>query len=36
LQARVANVFDHRYETVRFYNQLGRTAYLTVRFSPKG
>ncbi|MGO4701932.1 TonB-dependent vitamin B12 receptor [Dyella sp. 2RAB6] len=34
LQGRVANVFDHRYETVRFYNQLGRTAYLTLRYSP--
>lgn len=34
LQARVANVFDHHYETVRFYNQLGRTAYLTLRYSP--
>ncbi|WP_266168733.1 TonB-dependent receptor domain-containing protein [Dyella subtropica] len=34
LQARVANVFDHHYETVRFYNQLGRTGYLTLRYSP--
>jgi vitamin B12 transporter len=34
LQARVANAFDRRYETVRFYNQLGRTAYLTLRYSP--
>ena len=34
LQGRVANVFDHRYETVRYYTQLGRTAYLTLRYSP--
>ncbi|TBR35946.1 MULTISPECIES: TonB-dependent receptor domain-containing protein [Dyella] len=34
VQARVANVFDHTYETARFYNQLGRTAYLTLRYSP--
>ena len=34
LQGRVANAFDRRYETAAFYNQLGRTYYLTVRYSP--
>jgi vitamin B12 transporter len=34
VQGRVANVADKRYETAAFYNQLGRTYYLTVRFSP--
>ncbi|TCV92787.1 vitamin B12 transporter [Luteibacter rhizovicinus] len=34
LQGRVANVFDHSYETVAFYNQLGRTYYVTVRYMP--
>jgi vitamin B12 transporter len=34
LQGRIANLFDREYETVAFYNQPGRAAYLTVRFSP--
>lgn len=34
VQGRVANVGDKRYETAAYYNQLGRTYYLTVRFSP--
>jgi vitamin B12 transporter len=34
IQARLANAFDRNYETVRFYNQLGRTFYLTLRYSP--
>ena len=34
VQGRVANVADKRYETAAFYNQLGRTYYLTVRYSP--
>ncbi|MGF6711097.1 vitamin B12 transporter [Luteibacter sp. W1I16] len=34
VQGRVANVADKRYETAAFYNQLGRTVYLTVRFAP--
>ncbi|MBB3226710.1 vitamin B12 transporter [Luteibacter sp. Sphag1AF] len=34
LQAKVANVFDRSYETASFYNQLGRTFYLTVRYMP--
>jgi vitamin B12 transporter len=33
LQARLANLLDHRYETVAFYNQPGRTAFLTLRHS---
>jgi vitamin B12 transporter len=32
VQAKLANVFDHRYETAYYYNQLGRTWYLTVRY----
>jgi vitamin B12 transporter len=34
VQGRLANAFDRRYETAAFYNQLGRTYYLTVRYSP--
>ncbi|QWT19641.1 TonB-dependent receptor [Bacillus sp. NP157] len=34
VQGRVANVADKHYETVAYYNQLGRTYYVTVRFSP--
>jgi len=34
VQGRVANVADKRYETASYYNQLGRTYYLTVRYSP--
>lgn len=34
LQARVANVFDNSYETVAFYNQPGRTWFVTLRYAP--
>ncbi|MFC0679753.1 TonB-dependent vitamin B12 receptor [Lysobacter korlensis] len=34
VQARVANVFDRDYETVAFYNQPGRTWFLTFRYAP--
>ena len=34
VEARLANVFDHHYETAYYYNQLGRTWYLTLRYSP--
>ncbi|WP_285403357.1 TonB-dependent receptor [Luteibacter sp. ME-Dv--P-043b] len=34
VQGRVANIADKHYETVAYYNQLGRTYYLTLRFSP--
>lgn len=34
LQARVANVFDRDYETISFYNQLGREWFLTLRYAP--
>lgn len=34
LQARLANVFDQRYETVSFYNQPGREWFLSVRYAP--
>jgi vitamin B12 transporter len=32
VQARIANLFDKSYETVAFYPQAGRAAYLTVRY----
>jgi vitamin B12 transporter len=32
VQARVENLFDTKYETVAFYNQPGRAAYLTLRY----
>ena len=34
LRARVANVFDKRYETAAFYNQPGREWSLTLRYRP--
>jgi vitamin B12 transporter len=34
VQGRLANAFDRNYETAAYYNQLGRTYYLTVRYSP--
>ncbi|MFD0724293.1 TonB-dependent vitamin B12 receptor [Lysobacter brunescens] len=34
VQARVANLFDERYETTSFYNQPGRTWSLMLRFQP--
>lgn len=34
VQARVANVFGRDYETVYYFNQPGRTWYLTLRYSP--
>ncbi|MEO8670067.1 MAG: TonB-dependent vitamin B12 receptor [Tahibacter sp.] len=34
LQARVANAFDHNYETASFYNQDGRNYFLTLRYRP--
>lgn len=34
VEAKLANVFDHNYETAYYYNQLGRTWYLTFRYSP--
>jgi vitamin B12 transporter len=33
VQARVANLFDKHYETVSFYNQAGRAAYVTLRYA---
>jgi vitamin B12 transporter len=35
LQARIVNLFDKDYETAAFYNQPGRSAYLTVRYEPR-
>lgn len=32
VEAKLANVFDHNYATAYYYNQLGRTWYLTVRY----
>ena len=34
VEARLANVFDHRYETVWYFNQPGRSVFLTLRYSP--
>ncbi|MEW9623005.1 TonB-dependent vitamin B12 receptor [Rhodanobacter geophilus] len=34
VEARLANAFDREYETVYYYNQPGRTWYLTLRYSP--
>ncbi|MFC5742302.1 TonB-dependent vitamin B12 receptor [Dyella tabacisoli] len=34
VEARLANAFDRRYETVYYFNQPGRTWFLTVRYSP--
>ena len=34
VEARVANVFDHDYETAWYFNQPGRTVSLTLRYSP--
>ncbi|AGG87321.1 TonB-dependent vitamin B12 receptor [Rhodanobacter denitrificans] len=34
LEARLANVFDRHYETVWYFNQPGRGAFLTLRYSP--
>ena len=35
VEARLANAFDRHYETVWYYNQPGRSLFLTVRYSPK-
>lgn len=34
VEAKLANAFDHQYETVYYYNQPGRAWYLTLRYSP--
>ncbi|WP_343854399.1 TonB-dependent vitamin B12 receptor [Rhodanobacter soli] len=34
VEARLANVFDRHYETVWYFNQPGRSAFLTLRYSP--
>ncbi len=34
VQARVANLFDKRYETVSYYNQAGRNFFITFRYQP--
>lgn len=34
VEAKLANAFDHEYETVYYYNQPGRAWYLTLRYSP--
>jgi len=34
VEARLANAFDRQYETVYYYNQPGRTWFLTMRYSP--
>jgi vitamin B12 transporter len=34
VQARIANLFDRDYETVQYYNQPGRTWFVTFRYAP--
>ena len=34
LQARIENLFDEEYQTAAFYNQPGRSLYLTLRYQP--
>jgi vitamin B12 transporter len=34
VQAVLKNAFDRSYETALYYNQLGRSAYLTLRYVP--
>lgn len=34
VQGRLANAFDHNYETAYYFNQPGRSVYLTLRYSP--
>jgi vitamin B12 transporter len=34
VELRLANVFDRDYETVYYFNQPGRSAFLTLRYSP--
>jgi len=34
VEARLANVLDRHYETVWYFNQPGRSAFLTLRYSP--
>ncbi|HET6806606.1 MAG TPA: TonB-dependent vitamin B12 receptor [Frateuria sp.] len=36
LEARLANAFDRHYETVYYFNQPGRSWYLTLRYTPGG
>lgn len=35
LQARIENLFDKVYETAAFFNQPGRSVYLTLRYQPR-
>jgi vitamin B12 transporter len=35
LQGRIANLMDKRYETIAWYNQPGRAAYATLRYSKR-
>lgn len=35
LQTKLANFFDRQYETVRYYNQEGRSIYVTLRYQSK-
>ena len=36
LEGRLANAFDRRYETIYYFNQPGRSWYLTLRYRPGG
>lgn len=35
IEGRLANAFDRHYETVYYYNQPGRSWYLTLRYTPR-
>jgi vitamin B12 transporter len=35
LQGTIGNAFDHEYETARFYNQEGRSVFVTLKYQPK-
>ena len=34
VEAKLANAFDHQYETVYYFNQPGRSVFVTLRYSP--
>lgn len=35
LQVKLGNFFDRQYETIRYYNQEGRSIHVTLRYQPK-
>ncbi len=34
LQLKLGNAFNRQYETAQYYNQQGRSAYITLRYQP--